>query len=440
MAKEIIMPKFGFTQEESEILEWFKHEGDLVEKGDPIALVSTDKLSMEIEAPETGILSGVKFKVSDIVPVTKTIAYILQPGEALPMESPTESTGKKKPSSPIAEKIIEPGAHITPVAERMLKEKGIEPAQVKGSGPTRSITQKDVEDYLKTNSSLIGKVNAVPASRYLSKELKVDLTQVKGSGPQGRIQSEDVRKTSSQPGAIPVSMVSPNAEVKVIPLVGMRRTIAMTMQRSIQEAPHITLQVDVDMREAEAFHKLANEMYTTASVKISLTVIIAKATSWALTRHPYLNSRLEGETILLLPSINMGIAVALENGLIVPVIQNAQSKSILDIAREITELSSRVRENRMRQQDLIGGTFTISNLGMYGIDRFVAIINPPQTGILAVGRMQNRFLPDENNLPSLRPMMTLTLSADHRVVDGVVAAKFLNDVRVCLEHPEILLL
>jgi pyruvate dehydrogenase E2 component (dihydrolipoamide acetyltransferase) len=440
LAKEVIMPKFGFTQEESEILEWMKHEGEKVEKGDPIALVSTDKLSMEIEATESGILSGVKFKVGDKVPVTTTIAYILQPGEALPMESSNESTGNKKPSSPIAEKSIEPDAHITPVAERMLKEKGIEPAQIKGSGPYRSITQKDVEDYLKTSSSLRGKVNAVPVARRLSKQLKVDITQVKGSGPQGRIQSEDVRKASSQPHAVPVSMVSPEPGAKVIPLVGMRRTIAMTMQRSMQEAPHITLQVDVDMHEAEAFHKLANEMNSNTGVKISLTAIIAKATSWALTRHPYLNSRLEDENILLLTSINMGIAVALEDGLIVPVIQNAQHKSIVDIALEIKELSSRARENRMRQQDLIGGTFTISNLGMYGIDCFTAIINPPQTGILAVGRMQNRFLPDENNLPSLRPIMTLTLSADHRVVDGVIAAKFMNDVRVCLEHPEILLL
>jgi len=438
LAKEVIMPKFGFIQEESEILEWIKHEGDKVEKGDPIALVSTDKLSMEIESPETGILSGVKFKVGDKVPVTKIIAYILKPGEKLPTETSIKLAEEKRSTSIDADKVVESSKRITPVANRILKEKDIDIAQVKGSGPSDAITQKDVRVYLQAKKRHAGKINAVPAARRVAKELNVALSMIQGSGPQGRIQTEDVKTFAVQgmPQASPAASLP--GEVKLVPLVGMRYTIAQNMVRSMREAPHMTLQVDINMQATEEFRQRASEIYAESGVKISLTVIIAKATAWALSRHPFLNSRLEGKNILLLPSVNLGIAVSLEDGLIVPVIHNAQVKGILDMAREISEFSVRVRENRLRQQDLADGTFTISNLGMYGIDRFSAIINPPQTGILAVGSMRNRFVPDDNNQPIIRLIMTLTLSADHRVVDGVAAAKFLNDIRECLEHPELL--
>ena len=447
MAKEVIMPKFGFTQEESEILEWIKHEGDLVEKGDPIALVSTDKLSMEIEAPETGTLAGILFQVGAKVPVTKTIAYILKTGETLPT-GVTPHTGEEKKPSPAAvqEEPVQSGsaAHATPVAERILKENKIDASLITGSGPVGTITQKDVETFLKQSATEVGKINATPSARRTAREMEVDLTAVHGSGPQGRIQANDVMNANVQRPShvekeIEITAVEAG-KVTVVPLVGMRRTIAQNMTRSAQTAPHIILQVDVDMTAAESLRQRVMKMPDANGIKVSLTVIIAKVTAWALSHNPFINSRLEGDNILLLPNVNLGIAVALQEGLIVPVIQDANKKSIIEIAREIIDLSGRARENHLRQQDLSDGTFTISNLGMYGIDRFSAIINQPETGILAVGRMQDRFVPNADRQPVLHPLMTLTLSADHRVVDGAVAAKFLSDVRDGLEHPEYLVI
>lgn len=171
-----------------------------------------------------------------------------------------------------------------------------------------------------------------------------------------------------------------------------------------------------------------------------MTALIVRVVAWALTRHPYVNSRLDGENILLLQDINVGVAVALESGLIVPVIRNADHKSVFQLASEMTDLAERARTNRLTPDDVTGGTFTISNLGMFGVDRFTAVINPPQSAILAVSRASKRVVPDENDQPVVRPIMTITLSADHRVIDGAVAARFLSDLRLGLEHPEMVIL
>ncbi len=434
MAKEIIMPKFGFTQEESEVLEWLKQNGDSVEKGDPIAVVSTDKISMEVEAPETGILDGIRYKAGDIVPVTQIIAYVLQPGEKLPESGAAQvETRQAEPEALKAEKPVVPmartaGISISPVAQRLADDKQVNLSLVQGSGKDGQITRKDVEDYLENQKTSGGKAKATPAARRIAQEKQVDLHGIAGSGPGGRIQAADV--TSAKPAAATgQSAVSGLQVLKEIPLIGMRRTIALNMQRSMQEAPHMFLQVDVEMDAAEGLRRLANENKIESAPKISVTAVIVKAVAQALKQNPIVNSQYTSEKLILYSDINIGMATALENGLIVPVIRNTDRKDLVQISREVNDLAQRARDAKLQPDDLANGTFTISNLGMYGIDRFTAIINPPQAAILAVGKLNRVFVPDEKGQPVLRSVITFTLSADHRVMDGSQAARFLTDLK-----------
>jgi pyruvate dehydrogenase E2 component (dihydrolipoamide acetyltransferase) len=212
------------------------------------------------------------------------------------------------------------------------------------------------------------------------------------------------------------------------------------MQASYQEAPHITFTNDVDMSAAIALREYANRQLPDAKPRVSMTALIVKICAWALGEHPLLNSHLVDDQIITYPRVNMGVAVALEEGLIVPVLPDAGAKGLLQIAEELDALVERVRTNSLHAADLAGGTFTISNLGMFGIDRFTAILNPPEVGILAVGRTVDRFVPDEQRQPVLRPVMTITLSVDHRVIDGATAAQFMTTLREALEAPSRLLL
>ncbi len=437
MAKEIIMPKFGFTQEESEILEWLKQEGDTVEKGDPIAVVSTDKISMEVEAPENGILGGIRYKAGDVVPVTNIIAFVLQPGEQAPeagaLSAPVKAAKVAEVEAPKAGKTVEQveqaaGVSVSPVAQRLAEDKQVDLRLVQGSGRDGQITRKDVEDYLAAQIAGGGKVKATPAARRVAQEKQIDLRTLRGSGPGGRIQAADV--AAARPAApAGQATLSGLRILKEIPLIGMRRTIAQNMQRSMQEAPHMFLEVDVEMDAAEGLRRLANENKVAGTPKISVTAVIVKAVAQALKQNPIVNSQFSSEKIILYADINVGVATALDNGLIVPVIHNADTKDLVQISREVNDLAQRARENRLQPDDLANGTFTISNLGMFGIDRFTAIINPPQSAILAVGKMNRVFVPDEHDQAVLRNVVAFSLSADHRVMDGSQAAKFLTDLK-----------
>lgn len=465
MAHEVIMPKFGFTQETAEIVRWLKHEGDVVEQGEPIAEVTTDKVNMEVEAPASGILSGIRYREGEVVPVTQVIAYILQPGEALPggPAAPTSSVTPSPATTITAEQPIEAGsARATPVAARLAEAEGVDLSQVQGSGPGGRITRKDVEAYLASRAEVEGKVRAVPAARRLARELGVDLKQVVGSGPQGRIQSEDVRRAyavqAQAVAAVPAAATevtkpvtpAPTVEAlgvqtpiaEVIPLAGIRKVIAQRMQQSAQNAPHIHLEITVDATAAEALRARANQRLKPGQAKVSLTAVIARACAWALTQHPRLNAWLmatpQNEQIIIPAQVNLGIAVAVEEGLIVPVVRDAARKSLLQLATEINDLVERARQNRLKPEDVVEGTFTISNLGMFGVERFTAIINPPQVAILAVGSLRREVVADEQGQIHVRPVFTVTLCADHRVVDGAVGARFLADLREALEQPEVM--
>lgn len=440
VAKEVIMPKFGFTQEDAQIVRWLKRAGEAVEQGDPIAEVTTDKVNMEVEAPATGILDGLRFAEGDTVPVTAIIAFIRAVDEKLPTIDSGRQIADHQPQaeSPVASR----PSSATPVAQKMAQEIGVDVSQITGTGPGGRVTKRDVETASKSGPLIAEEVRAVPAARRLARELNVDLSTVAGSGPRGRVQSADVKQVADDRQRMadrpPSSAVV--SQPPTIPFTGMRRTIATRLQKSFQESPHIFFDAYIDVSAAEALRATLNERLGKEQARISLTAIIAKACGWALARHPLVNSRIEGENIVLLSEVNVGIAVALEAGLIVPVVQDVPHKGLAQIASEIADLAERARNNRLRPQDVSDGTFSISNLGMFGVDKFTAIINPPQVAILAVSRASKQFVPDATDQPVARPIMTVTLSADHRVVDGAVAARFLQDVRAALEQPALMLL
>lgn len=453
----IILPKFGFTLETADIVQWLKQDGDSVRAGEPICEVTTDKVNMEVEAPESGTLFSPLYEAGATVPVTEVIAYLLRPGEAKP-----ESVGPVGQASQNAAVAINPAAapeqstpaavagdvYATPLAQRMADATQVDLSQVRGSGPNNRIMRRDVESAL---AGAGGKVRATPAARHLAAQSGLELAAVAGSGPKGRIQAADVQTAlTSQPVAITASPLpesgQPAAQIaaphtasagdapKVIKLEGMRKTIATRLQKSFQTAPHIFFDAQVDTSGIDA---LRGKLKTRGE-KLSVTSVLVKAASWALLRHPWLNATLDGEEISLWPTVNVGVAVALDAGLIVPVVHRVERLSMSAIQAQVDDLASRARGNKLGLADLAEGTFTISNLGMFGVDRFTAIINPPQVGILAVGRTQKLFVPDEHDQPVLKSFMNITLSADHRVVDGAQAANFLQDLRTVLEDPALL--
>ncbi|MFQ3646936.1 MAG: dihydrolipoamide acetyltransferase family protein [Anaerolinea sp.] len=296
-------------------------------------------------------------------------------------------------------------------------------------------------------------MRATPAARRVARERNIPLEHLVGTGPRQRVQAADVLAVQASPVAAVVPPVDPIATSEVsaahtvdsdqqttrLPFSNMRRAIARNLQASWQAAPHIFFTADADLTAAQSLMQWGSK-FAPEGVKVTLTAVILKVTAWALTRHPVINSHIGNDEIIQFEDVNLGMAVALENGLVVPVIQRAQQLSIVELAKEVTRLSVAAKAGKLRSDDLTGGTFSVSNLGMYPVKQFTAIINPPQVGILAVGRAQRVFVPNENDQPSLKSLVSLTLSVDHRAVDGATAAAFLGDVVAALEQPERILL
>jgi pyruvate dehydrogenase E2 component (dihydrolipoamide acetyltransferase) len=452
MAKAVIMPKFSMTQEEAVIIQWLVLDGDSVAKGDPLLEVETDKVIMEVEAPTDGIIAGIRYREGDTVPVTEIIAYILADGETLPeAPQPTPSTGISQsaasdisaPAPAREPAALRQPAPASPIARRLAASEGIDLTDIGGSGPGGKIMRKDVELHRAKAPEASsprpgnGKTRATPAARRSARAHQVELAAIAGSGPRGRIQAADVEAALSHSRQVPADRDTTAAVemVTTIPLEGRRRTIAQRAQTSYQEAPHIMLTLDVDMTEALLLRQYANAHLDEERPEISMTAIIIQACAWTLRQRPIINSHFRDDHIAVMQDVNVGMAVALDEGLVVPVIRHTDRKGLRQIGVEIVDLIERARAGRLRPDDVTGGTFTVSNLGMFGIDHFTAIIYPPQVGILAIGRIAKRFVPDADDNPVARPMMTVTLAVDHRAIDGAIAAQFLTTLREALEHP-----
>jgi pyruvate dehydrogenase E2 component (dihydrolipoamide acetyltransferase) len=443
LATPVIMPKFGIAQEEGQIIRWFFQEGESIEEGEPLLEVMTDKVSMEVEAPTSGILRGIYAQPDEIVPVAEIIAYIVEPSEKWIPPAKSPRTVKPAPDSTPA--VIKAPAEVnelisaTPVAQRLAAEKGINIAHITGTGSQGRITRRDVENHIRTMekpSTKAGKIRASPAARRVAREAGAPLEQIAGSGPKGRVQVSDVESFLKSPAVMATALT---LEEQVIPLIGIRRIIAQRMTESSRTAPHIDFTIHADVTQAETLRSEVNRRLEQSNgPKVSFTALLVHIVAWVLTKHPRMNATLMEDGIHLLPEINIGVATAVDDGLIVPVIKNADRKEIAQIATDVNDLATRAQDGSLTLDEVTGGTFTISNLGMFGIETFTAILNPPETGILAVGSIVRQPVTEDGDSIAIRPLIGLTLSADHRVIDGAIGARFLSDIKDVIEEPKLM--
>lgn len=420
------MPALGMAQETGLLISWLKNEGDTVTKGEPIMEVETDKATVEIEASASGILTGVSAQPGDNIPVGHTIAWLLEPGETLPKsiaESvlPVPEGGGKK----IAPLII------SPVAQKIAMEHGIDPALVKPGGGR--IEKSDVLAYIELQKQPAasephrGQARLTPASpkaRRLATEKGLDLISLIGNGPDGAVLAADV--LSAQPTFTAVSPLI---------LSNTWHIMAQRVTQSWTNAPHFYLLREVNASRLVSWRDRVQEW---AGLKVTYTDLLVRLVASALRQHPRLNASVKEDQVILQGEINLGLAVAISDGLVVPVLHHADELNLEQISTLNHDLATRAHSGKLRPEDLQGGTFTLSNLGMFGVDMFNAIINPPQAAILAVGRITDRVVP-VNGVPGVQPMMTLSLSCDHRALDGALGARFLDYVASLIEEPSILL-
>ena len=439
MAIEMIMPKVDMDQETGTVVEWLKSNGQSVEEGETILVMETDKIAIDVESPGSGILNGISANPGDVVPIGTVIAYILAEGEELPdLPAGTKTPTQTAPMSATSEAVpVSQDVSATPVARKMAKTHGIDLSTLQASGSGGKITKADVQAALKSDTPLApGDIIASPAARRTARLKGVNLGLVKGTGPGGRIQGFDI--DAYQP-SLPQAGLPPTSALPVgesIPIIGIRKKIAERLTESYQSIPHIQFTSRVDMSN---FIKARNDYNELAlkrkDEKVSVTAMLVKLVAMVLADHRMLNSSISDDKILIHPDINIGIAVALEKGLIVPVVKNADQKGISQIAVESNDLVTRARQENLTNADVKGGTFTITNLGPFGVEQFNAIINPPEAGILAIGATTSEVVATPDDAIAVRPIMRFTLSADHRIVDGAVAARFIADLKITLENP-----
>ena len=383
------MPALEMAQETGKLVAWRKAEGDSVAKGEPLLEIETDKAVLEVESPADGILAGISEQAGAVVPVGKTIAWIVRPGEVPPPEvarpgSPSQAaTEPRRPAAPVVS-AAGPGAQISPKARRLAKEHG------------------------------------------------VDIASLRGSGPGGEILASDVLAAAESKSASPSAPA--HKDVEIPSSIG--RLMAERTTQSWTTVPHFFVVREVDAGAlVEVRERLGSEIEQARGIKLTHTDFLVALLARVLVKHPRMNASWSGAGIRLNEEVNIGVAMAVDDGVVATVIHNANKADLGGIAVQRRDLTERARAGRLRPSDIAGATFTISNLGMYQVDAFSAIISPPQAAILAVGSIADRVVPIDGR-PAIRPMMTLTLSCDHRVVDGARAAVFLNEVAEAVRQPE----
>jgi pyruvate dehydrogenase E2 component (dihydrolipoamide acetyltransferase) len=425
MATEVKLPRLGQGMESGTIVKWLKSEGEKVEKGEPLYELDTDKVTQEVEAEASGVLLKIAISSGE-VEVGRTIAVIGEQGEQVEVE-PTERGGNGSAAQEVPDKAQEEGSPAR--ARQQERERG-------RRAPTEDMGDQ-VADIRRPAGDNGGRIKASPLARRIARERGIDLSAVAGTGPDGRVVAEDVERTaaSGAPVALPAA-VSEVEGVEVQQLTSMRKTIARRLTEA-WEAPVFQLGITVDMSRALPLRERLVDLHGDG-VKPTISDLLTKICAAALMRHRAVNALYKGDAVELYPTANIGIAVAVPNGLVVPVIPGCERKSIAEIAAARATIVGRAREGKLQQADLDGGTFTISNLGMYGIERFIAVLNPPQAAILAVGSIEDRVVAVDGQ-PAVRPRMELTLTCDHRAVDGATGAEFLRDVKAFLEEPGLAL-
>jgi pyruvate dehydrogenase E2 component (dihydrolipoamide acetyltransferase) len=403
MAISVVMPALEMAQETGKLLAWRKKEGEAVKKGEPLLEIETDKAVVEIEAPGDGFLAGITAHEGAVIPVGETIAWLVAAGEKAPAAKSAAVPSARATSAP-------------PAAER---------AAAAAKGVTVAVpTQTPIQ--------------ISPKARRLAKELGVETGGLSGSGPDGTITAEDVQAAADakKPGSTSSTPSSSSTSPAGESLSQIARLMAERMTQSWTTVPHVFLTRDVDCMELMAAHKrLGSKVEKSNGTKLTITDLLIAAVARALVKHPVINASWTGTGIRQNSEINISLAMAVKDGVVGAVIHKADAAKLGDISMQRRDLTERARANRLRPADISGGTFTISNLGMYQVDAFVAIITPPQAATLAVGTIADRVVP-VNGKPAIRPMMTMTLSSDHRVLDGARAAEFLATLAEAIQKPD----
>jgi pyruvate dehydrogenase E2 component (dihydrolipoamide acetyltransferase) len=447
VAVNVTMPKWGLTMKQGKIAKWFKKERDFVQQGEELFEVETEKITNKVEAVASGILFQIVVPEGTTVPVGTIVAVIAQPGEqperiegmkmgevveaaAPPVEGAAPPAGggaKGRPEKPRERTFV----LATPAARRLAKEWDIDLSRVPATGPGGRVTESDVSKYHEEGPP---PPKITPLANEMARQAGLDIASVVGTGEGGKITKEDVER------ALEGRVLEERAEsLQSIPFTGMRKAIAENMHASLHNTAQLTLLTEVDVTEMVEFLDLVREEYRNdETVRVSYNDVIILITSRVLKRFPAMNSTLVGEEILIHDAVNMGIAVALPQGLIVPVLHDANKKGLLQIAKEARELARKAREETLTVDDVTGGTFTITNLSMFDVDGFTPILRPPETGILGVGRIKQKPAVYEGEI-SIRAMMFISLTFDHRVVDGAPAAEFLQTLARSIQHPTLIL-
>ena len=444
MATPIIMPKFGQMTEESAIVEWLKKEGDKVEKGDILFSVETDKSVMEVESFEAGTLLKITVPPGVSVPVQSTVGFLGSPGEAIPAvtapapapkpeaprTAPTAAVAPKTPAPRIAESVAPVAAppapvsaapaapalfRISPRAATFARNSVIDPTRIKGTGPLGRVVEKDVQAYLDKHG--YAQLRITPAAKEKAAKEKLDLLSLTGTGDGGRITMADVDRALAE---------RPRTMNK------MRQIIAQRLTQSVVTAPHFFVTVEVDMTELVKLRAQLKEK----GAPFTVTDFIAEAAVLTLKEFPDVNSTTDGKTVRWHSRVHLGVAVSLEQGLVVPVIRNADDLTLAELNAQSKDLAERARAGRLPPDEMSGSTFTISNMGMLDVENFTAIINPGESAILAVSSTGKKAVV-RNDQVVVRSIMKLTLSSDHRIIDGAMAAKFANAIKQKLEDIEL---
>lgn len=431
MSIEIVMPAMEMAQDNATLVAWLKQEGEYVNKGEALFTIETDKVNVDVEAPGAGYLANVRARAGDKVPVGQVIAELV----------PELASAKSTPPTATQQTIA-----ITPLAERLARELGVEPSTIKPNGGR--IEKADVMAYVDAQRAQAEQLTlkarlapATPKARRLAREHQLDVAGIQFSGAYGAVRVRDVaraietaRATAPRQAAA-IATPAPGDEYRVVPVAGIRKTIANRLQASYQTAPHIALTLSADMTEMQRLMEQLNPTVLEQSGHaLTLTTVLAKLVSSVLLRHPRVNAHLVGKEIREYNVVHLGIAVALADGLIVPVVRNVNQKGLAAIQAEVTDLATRARSGELKPGEVRGSTFTLSNLGMFEIEQFTAILNAPEVGILSIGSITDTAVKVDGQIV-LRPRMQFTLNADHRAVDGAVAARFLQSLKQVIECP-----
>ena len=455
MATSIVMPQLGYDMREGTVVRWIKQEGDPVAPNEVIAEIETDKAVVEFKPTTGGVLRRIIAGEGQAIPVGNLIAVIAAPDETLPDDlaapspapqpqtapSPSTDTPTHQPTPAAAAGEV----RASPIARRLARERGVDLTAVTGTGPAGRIIEADILAAAEaaTAAAIAARIPASPIARRLAREHGIDLATINGTGPGGRIIEADITAAIAQPApyqpepAAPPEPASPDPATRA-DLSRMRQTIANVTSASKREAPHFYVASDIDMTAAMSLRREINDELPPAA-RVSVNDLIVKASALAIGKHPKFNSFYRGDHLQMNPSVNIGIAIALESGLIIPGIPQCENKTLTQIAAASRDLIDRANNGALQAEEYAGTTYSVSNLGMFDIDSFTAIIFPPHAAILAVGAVKEQPIARNGQL-AIAQIMKTTLSVDHRVADGAEAAQFLTEIKRLLEKPVNLLL